>query len=262
MSRICPLFSGSTGNSTYIGTQNGGILVDVGASFKGLCSALERAGGEYGEIKAIAVTHEHIDHIKGLKTFLNKTDASLIASKKTLETLISADKVPAKTKVIEIGDSSVDINGILINRFATSHDCEGSSGYYLTLPDGKKVSVCTDLGVVTDEVRTSISKSDVILMESNHDIDMLKKGPYPPHLKMRIMSDKGHISNNTCAAEIKELFKGGTMRFILGHLSQNNNTPVLARSASESALMDLGAVNGKDYILSVASPKDNGVIVI
>ncbi|MBQ6825381.1 MAG: MBL fold metallo-hydrolase [Clostridia bacterium] len=262
MSRICPLFSGSSGNSTYIGTQNGGILIDAGASFKGLCSALERAGGEYGEIKAVAVTHEHIDHICGLKTFLNKTDASLLASKQTLEALISADKVPKNTNVIEIAESEVDINGIIINRFATSHDCEGSSGYNLILPDGKKVSVCTDLGVVTDVVRASISKSDVILIESNHDIDMLKKGPYPPHLKMRIMSDKGHISNNTCAAEIKELFKGGTMRFILGHLSRNNNTPVLARSASESALMDLGAVNGKDYLLSVASPKDNGVIVI
>lgn len=262
MSRICPLFSGSTGNSTYIGTRNGGILIDAGASFKGLCSALERAGGEYGEIKAIAVTHEHIDHIKGLKTFLNKTDASLIASKKTLEALISLDKVPAGVNVIEIGDKALEIDGMVINRFATIHDCEGSSGYSVILPDGKKVSVCTDLGIVTNEVRDAVFKSDVLLMESNHDIDMLKRGPYPPHLKMRIMSDEGHISNNICAAEIKELFKSGTMRFILGHLSQKNNTPILARSASESALIDLGAVNGKDYILSVASPSDNGVIVI
>ena len=84
MSRICPLYSGSTGNSTYIGTLDGGILVDAGASFKGLCNALERAGGSYDEIKAIAVTHEHTDHIKGLKVFLNKTNAALVASKGTL----------------------------------------------------------------------------------------------------------------------------------------------------------------------------------
>lgn len=262
MSRICPLFSGSTGNSTYIGTQNGGILVDAGASFKGLCNALERAGGSFEEIKAIAVTHEHTDHIKGIKTFLNKTKASLVASSGTVKALREGDLIPAGTDVIEIDNKSIDICGILVNRFATSHDCEGSSGYSFILPDLKKVTVCTDLGVVTDEVRSAITKSDVLIFESNHDIEMLKKGPYPPMLKVRIMSDKGHISNNACSAELKAFLESGTERFILGHLSQKNNTPLLARAAAEASLMDLGAKNGKDYLLSVASPKDNGVTVI
>lgn len=262
MSRICPLYSGSTGNSTYIGTENGGILVDAGASFKGICNALERAGGSYNEIKAVTVTHEHTDHIKGLKTFLNKTDAALIASKGTLNTLADADIIPAHTKVIEISEKTLEIDGILINRFATSHDCADSSGYSFILPDSKKVTVCTDLGVVTDEVRNAIIKSDVLLFESNHDIEMLKRGPYPPVLKVRILSDKGHISNNTCAAELKTFFKSGTERFILGHLSQKNNTPVLARAAAEASLMDLGAQSDKDYLLSVASPTNNGVTVI
>ena len=262
MSRISPLFSGSTGNSTYIGTQNGGILVDAGASFKGLCAALERAGGSYDEIKAIAVTHEHTDHIKGLKTFLNKTSAALIASRGTLKTLFELDVVPGGTEVIEIEDKPLEVNGILINRFATSHDCEGSSGYSFILPDFKKVTVCTDLGIVTDEVRNAIYKSDVLLFESNHDIEMLKRGPYPPTLKVRIMSDRGHISNIACATELKAFLENGTERFILGHLSQKNNTPILARSAAEASRMDLGAKNGKDYLLYVASPKDNGVTVI
>ena len=262
MSRICPLFSGSTGNSTYIGTVNGGILIDAGASFKGLCNALERAGGGYDEIKAVAVTHEHTDHIKGLKTFLNKTGAALIASKGTLNALMLADIIPEGTSVIEIDEKPIEIDGILINRFATSHDCEGSSGYSFILPDSKKVTICTDLGIVTDEVRQAIYKSDVLLFESNHDIDMLKKGPYPPTLKVRIMSDKGHISNITCAAELKSFFESGTERFILGHLSQKNNTPLLARAAAEASLMDLGAKNGRDYLLSVANPQDNGVTVI
>lgn len=229
---------------------------------KGICSALERAGGAYNEIKAIAVTHEHTDHIKGLKIFLSKTDAALLASSGTLEALASADMIPEHTRVISIDEKGIDIEGIIVNRFATSHDCVGSSGYSFILPNGKKVSVCTDLGVVTDEVRNAVSGSDALLFESNHDIELLKKGPYPPNLKMRIMSDTGHISNNSCAAEIKTLFKSGTTRFILGHLSQKNNTPVLARAASESALMDLGAHNGRDYILTVASPTSNGVIVI
>ncbi len=262
MSRICPLYSGSTGNSTYIGTHNGGILVDAGASFKGICNALERAGGSYDEIKAVAVTHEHSDHIKGLKAFLSKTRAFLIASKGTLNALAMSDMIPADTQVIEIGDKPLEVDGIEITRFRTCHDCADSSGYSFLLPDRKKVTVCTDLGVVTDEVRKAINASDVLLFESNHDVEMLKNGPYPPILKVRIMSDKGHISNNACASELKAFLNSGTQRFILGHLSQKNNTPVLARSAAEASLMDIGAHNGKDYILTAALPEHNGVTVI
>lgn len=262
MSRICPLFSGSTGNSTYIGTKNGGILIDAGASMKALCSAIEAAGGDYSEIAAVAVTHEHIDHIKGLRPFLNKTGASLIASEQTLAALAQYDKIPEKTKVLCIGDKPVLVNGIAINRFETSHDCLGSSGYSFILPDGKKVSVCTDLGVVTDTVRKAISGSEALLIESNHDIEMLKRGPYPPMLKVRIMSEKGHISNVACAAELSYLLKSGTTRFILGHLSQNNNTPLIARSCAEAALIDAGAEKNRDYLLSVAAPSGNGVVVI
>ncbi len=261
MSRICPLYSGSTGNSTYIGTQNGGILVDAGASMKGICAALERAGGSLEEIKAIAVTHEHTDHIKGLKTFLNKSNAKLIASRETLETLISLNSVPEKTEVVAIDNDDIEINGISIKRFATSHDCVGSSGYSFVLPDNKKVTVCTDLGIVTDDVRNAIIGSDVLLFESNHDIEMLKKGPYPPLLKVRIMSEKGHISNVSCASELAHFLKSGTLRFILGHLSQKNNTPLLAKSCAEAALMDIGAKNGIDYILTVANDTNNGVMV-
>ena len=99
-------------------------------------------------------------------------------------------------------------------------------------------------------------------LESNHDIDMLKTGPYPNVLKMRIMSDTGHISNNACAAELPNLLKNGTKRFILGPLSQKNNTPLLALSCAEAALIDTGAMNGRDYILTVAAPSDNRVTVV
>ena len=262
MSKICPLYSGSTGNSTYIGTKTGGILIDAGASMKGICSALERAGGSLEEIKAIAVTHTHSDHIKGLTTILKRTDIQLIATEGTLKALQEMDKIPSGTKVALIGENHVDVCGIELNSFATSHDCRGSCGYTAILPDGKKVSVCTDLGVVTDSVRSAITGSDVVLLESNHDIDMLKSGPYPPTLKLRILSDSGHISNVACAAELKGLINSGTARFILGHLSRHNNTPLLAKSCAEAALMDIGAINGRDCLLSVAAPTDNGVTVI
>ncbi len=262
MSKICPLYSGSSGNSTYLGTKDGSILVDAGASFKGICENLKIANACAEDILAIAVTHEHSDHIKGLKTFLNKTNACVIASQKTIQTLADSNAIPSKTKIIVIEDNPVQIGGIEISRFATSHDCEGSSGYSFLLPDDKKFSVCTDLGIVTDTVRNAIAGSDVVLMESNHDIEMLKNGPYPPFLKTRILSDHGHISNNVCAAELKNLFKNGTKRFILGHLSQHNNTPLLAKSCATAALMDLGAQIDKDYILTVAKPQANGVMVI
>lgn len=262
MATICPLFSGSTGNSTYISTEDGAILVDAGASFKGISSAIEKVGGSTEDIKAVAITHEHIDHIKGLKPLINKTKATVIASSKTLETLIELDKIPKWAKTIAVDNAPLEIGGIILNRFATSHDCDGSSGYTFTLKDSKKIAVCTDLGIVTDEVRSAIEKSDVLVFESNHDIEMLKKGPYPPSLKIRIMSDKGHISNNACAAELAQLLKSGTTRFILAHLSQNNNLPLLARSCAEAALMDIGAQNKKDYILTVASPCGNGVTII
>lgn len=261
MAKFCPLFSGSDGNATYISYRGNGLLIDAGSSYKALIEALDRAGGSIDEIKAVAVTHEHSDHVKGLHTLLNKNDIPLIASKQTADTLIASGKVPPKTKII-IADGDIDINGLCIKRFSTSHDCEGSSGYSVLLPEGKKLTLCTDLGVVTEQVRSAIGGSDLILIESNHDIDMLKKGPYPPQLKLRILSDTGHISNNACAAELKILLKSGTTRFILGHLSRNNNIPMLAKKTAEAALIDLNAENGKDYILTVAAPDGNGVTVI
>lgn len=262
MSRICPLFSSSEGNCTYIGTKDGAILIDAGASFKGIKQAAEEAGGSMDEIAAVLITHEHNDHIKGLKTLLNKTRARVLASEKTLVALEGLGAIPENIKSEVIEAEKREILGMEITRFATCHDCDGSSGYSILLPDGKRFSLCTDLGIVTETVRESILKSDCVLIESNHDIEMLKRGPYPPLLKMRILSDRGHISNNACSAELAALLKSGTTRFILGHLSQNNNTPLLAQSAAEAALMSVNAVNGKDYLLSVAKPKGNGVTVI
>ncbi len=262
MSRICPLFSGSTGNSTYIMGSTGSLLVDAGSSLKGITEALSSIDMSIANVSAVLITHEHIDHIKGLKPLLNKTGIPIIASAKTIDALISADKIPSKTKIIEIGDNDLILNDIKINRFATSHDCEGSSGYSFLMPDNKKISICTDLGVVTDEVRAAIIGSDAVLIESNHDIELLKKGPYPPELKVRIMSDKGHISNSACAAELPNLLNSGTKRFILGHLSRNNNTPLLALSAAESVLMDIGAKRNSDYIMTVAAPTNNKVTVV
>ena len=259
MSRICPLFSGSTGNSTYIATSQGGFLVDAGASYKGLCNAVSAAGGDIKDIKAVAVTHEHIDHVKGLKTLLKSCSIPLIASTDTLNALIAADRVPAGANLIAIDTQDAIFGDVKIERFATSHDCVGSSGYTLTLPDGIRTAVCTDLGVMTNEIRQKLNGCNAVVIESNHDVRMVENGPYPPHLKLRILSDAGHLSNNACASELPELLKNGTTRIILGHISQKNNLPMLAISAAKSALMDIGAEMGKHYLLYAARPDKNEV---
>ncbi len=262
MSKICPLLSGSTGNSTYISTSKGDILIDAGGSFKSLKSAVSNINCDISNLLAVAVTHEHIDHIKGLKTLLKNTAVPLIASKMTAEALSNHDCIPPETEILLADDGDIDLGDIAVSRFSTSHDCEGSSGYTVTLPDSQKCAVCTDLGIVTDEVRQALSGCRAVLIESNHDISMLKRGPYPPQLKLRIMSDRGHISNAVCAEELPALLKSGTNRFILGHLSQKNNLPMLALSTAKSSLMDIGAVMGKDYIMQVAKPSQNEVVIL
>ena len=185
----------------------------------------------------------------------------LYASSETLETLIELDKIPAGIKTIS-ADEDLEIGEITLSRFATSHDCEGSSGFVAKLKGGTKISLCTDLGVMSDDIRKHLSGSDLVLLESNHDIDMLKRGPYPPELKVRILSDKGHLSNNACAAELPELLKKGTTRIVLSHISQHNNLPMLASGAAKRTLGAMGAEMGKDYLLYTAKPKDNGVIAL
>ncbi len=261
MSRLCPLFSSSSGNSTYISSSGCGILVDAGASFKGMVEALKNAGGDLSQLVAVAVTHEHTDHTKGLKTLLKNTGLPIIASEKTLAALDAQGLIPPQTETLLAEQGEICIGKLAVNRFATSHDCAGSSGYTVTLPSGERVAVCTDLGIVTDEVRAALSGCSTVLFESNHDVDMLKRGPYPAHLKLRILSDNGHLSNSACAVELPRLLESGCRRFVLGHLSQHNNLPALAVSAARAVLTDCGAKANEDYILTVAKPNGNEAVV-
>lgn len=261
MARLCTLASGSTGNSTYILTTDGDILIDAGISCKALMAAIYEAGGDITKIRAVAVTHTHTDHIKGLKTFLKNTKIPLIASAETLENLAANNFIPEGIATIAADNGIITFGDIAIDFFATSHDAKGSGGYVITLPDGRRAAVCTDLGVMTDDIRKKLSGCSVALLESNHDIEMLRRGPYPAQLKLRILSDEGHLSNNACAAELPALLKSGTDRIILGHISRENNTPLLAQSTARATLAGIGAKDGADYILETAKPKTVGVTV-
>ena len=262
MAKICPLFSGSTGNATYISCEAGSFLVDAGSNLKWITNGISACGGNIEDLKAIFITHEHIDHISALFSITKKYNFPIVASRKTLEAIIKANKIPSASRLIAIDQTKYSLPGIEIKRFATSHDCEGSSGFTFTLPGDKKVGICTDTGCIDEVTLNHLKGCTAVLLESNHDITMLKNGPYSPMLKHRILSDRGHLSNIQCACTLMELYKSGTRRFILGHISQKNNTPALALEANKSALLSIGAKENKDYIIYAAAPNNNEVTVI
>lgn len=212
------------------------------------------------KIAGVAVTHSHGDHIRGLKTLLQKTGVPLYATRQTLEELAFKDYIPANAKTVFTDEESAVFGDIEIRRFATSHDAPGSCGYRINTASGS-CCICTDLGIVTDTVRNAISGADLLLFEFNHDIDLLRRGPYPPHLKIRILSDLGHLSNASAAAEVPFILSGGTKQLILGHLSRQNNTPDIALAAAKSAAELHGAVPGEDFLLSAANPEMSGVSI-
>ncbi|MEE0946027.1 MAG: MBL fold metallo-hydrolase [Acutalibacteraceae bacterium] len=261
MAKFCPLFSGSKANCTYISGSKGAFLVDVGASCKSVLKALEDIDEDIERIKAILITHEHSDHIKGLKALSKKYSIPVMASAKTLETLQNIGAVSCDTELLAI-DDSIETEFGTVNRFDTMHDCDGSSGYSIDLWEGMKISVCTDLGVVTQTVREHLTGSNLILIESNHDLRMLQSGPYPPELKLRIAGERGHLSNTSCASELSDLLKSGTTRFILGHLSENNNLPSLALRTSQAALLDAGAKKDTDYIMYCALKENREIVYL
>lgn len=259
MSRLFPIASGSGGNCTYIGYKQTGILIDAGVSCKCITEALQACSVDPKTLSGIFITHEHTDHISGLRVFVKKYNVPVFASLPTAKALISEGLVGEGSITVITGRT--EAGELSVERFSTSHDCEGSSGYTVTLPDGKKCAVCTDLGFVSDEVHEAILGCEALIIESNHDVSMLRRGSYPPPLKERILGKTGHLSNVSCAAELKRLAQSGTTRFVLGHLSRENNRPEIAHGTAAAALMDLKLKEDRDYTLYVAPPK-NGKTVI
>ena len=253
MAKFCTLYSGSTGNSTYIGTSQGGILIDVGISGRGLCDQLCRVGVSIDTIKAIFVTHEHGDHISGVRIVASKYNIPVYATAGTLEGMTEAGKLNDKCEAFPL-DGPVEAAAMTVQPFATSHDSRQSCGYLVRTPDLRTIAVCTDLGCMTDEVRGALAGADLVMLESNHDLGMLQNGPYPYHLKRRVMGDRGHLSNAVCAEQLPGLLQGGTTRFVLAHLSRENNFPALAIATARGTLELAGAVQGQDYLLEAAAP--------
>lgn len=252
MAKFCSLYSSSSGNCTYIGTSQGGILVDIGVSAKRTCEALCGIGVDPSSIAAIFITHEHTDHVNGVKVFAKKYGIKIYATAGTLAGMEEQNVLDPRIQTEVVPWSGVEAAGIFVRPFATPHDSRESSGYSVVTPDGKRISVATDIGKVTDTVMNAIHGSDLVLLESNHDVGMLQNGPYPFFLKQRILSDHGHLSNENCAKTAVKLVESGTTRLVLGHLSKENNIPSLAYETTRSAMTLAGAKEGLDYLLTVA----------
>ena len=251
MARVVPLFSGSMGNCYYIGTAAEGVLIDAGRNCKQIELAMEANGLSMKSVAAVFVTHEHTDHCQGLRVLTKKHRLPVYASAGTLRALADKNCLFEGGRA-EVIVTDVSVGSMRILRINTSHDAAESCCYRVTAPDGKTAMIATDLGFVSDPVREALAHSDFAVLESNHDIDMLRTGPYPYPLKRRILSDRGHLSNDACASELAQLVSGGTCRLMLGHLSEQNNTPQLALRTSVAELERAGMRFKSDYTLDIA----------
>ena len=261
MARFCPLFSGSKGNSVYIGSGKGGILIDAGVSARALEGALRCRDIDPAAISAIFVTHEHSDHISGLRVFASRYAPRVYASEGTLSALAQMGVVNGKFAASPM-EGEILAGELRVTSFHTPHDCAESVGYCVYTPDGRKITVATDLGEMTDEVRSSLMGSDLVMVESNHDVRMLQNGGYPYYLKRRILSSTGHLSNDACACELPRLAESGTTRFVLGHLSRENNFPDIAYQTALCAFTEHGMEPEIDFQLTVASQKSEEKVLI
>ncbi len=252
MARFCTLCSSSSGNSAYIGCNAGGILVDAGTNAKRLIMAMEHINVVPESINAIFITHEHNDHVGALRVFASKYKVPVFASEGTLNALEKAGHLKGDFEAFVLPENGTEIRGMEIKGFRTSHDSAESFGYSVTLPDERRISVVTDTGVITSDIMEKVTGSDLILLESNHDKNMLNAGPYPYYLKKRILSDVGHLSNEDCAKAACHFVNTGTTRLVLGHLSRENNTAYKAFEKTNIALGEMGAVADLDYVLQVA----------
>lgn len=250
MFEMYSLISGSSGNASLVTNGNINILVDCGTSGKRAFELIKEAGISPESISAILVTHEHSDHTKGVGIAARKLKVPIYATAGT-HGAMSIGKINDNARVIISPGHDFEIGNIGVIPFSIPHDAAQPCGYSFIF-ENTKFTIATDIGHMTDDLIDSIKGSKSIILESNHDIDMLRYGEYPYPLKQRILGDNGHLSNSTAADTALELVKSGTKHIILGHLSDKNNLPEIAMMETYNKLTDNGVNVGSDMTLQVA----------
>ncbi len=255
---FCALGSGSKGNSYLIATEKNKILVDAGLSAKCIADNLNELGVKPNEIDGIIVTHEHMDHIAGIKVFSKKYDVPVYANEKTMGAILH--KIPdmeSKNVRTFTNSQSFYIGSLDISPFKTPHDSACSCGF--SIYSGlNKITVATDLGHMNSSILENLKHSDILVLEANHDLEMLIKGPYSPFLKQRVQGPKGHLSNDLCGETLAYLLDYGLKQVILAHLSEENNTPSLAYNTVCSHLYKRGAQDKVDVNIDIAMQHTRG----
>lgn len=230
--KLYSIASGSSGNSIFVGSEedNRGILVDTGISKKRIEEGLAAEKISFEDIEGIFITHEHSDHICGLGPVLRKYAIPVYATEATIDTILAGGKcgkLDEELFQVVRPDVPVSVGGMEIMPFSISHDAADPVCY--TVSDGKdKVAVATDMGEYTDYTLSHLEDCEGILLEANHDINMLQAGSYPYQLKLRILGKEGHLSNDACGRMLRRLVHYKLKHVLLGHLSQENNYPELA----------------------------------
>ncbi|CAM3074256.1 MBL fold metallo-hydrolase [Paenibacillus sediminis] len=238
--RFTVLSSGSTGNATVVANESATVLIDAGLSARRIDELMKERDLSGEQIDAILVTHEHSDHIKGLGAVARKYNIPIYANEKTWEELDkSIGKIADENRVIMETGEALDFGTLRVESFGISHDAAEPVAY--SFYDGdEKLSVATDLGYMSDKVKEAIADSDVLVLESNHDIEMLRMGKYPWNIKRRILSDVGHLSNEAAGEAMSELLTAKTKRTYLAHLSRDHNMMDLAKMTVRGTMEDRG----------------------
>lgn len=228
--KLCSIASGSSGNCIYVGNDNTNLLVDVGVSGKRIEKGLYSIDVDPKSIDGILITHEHSDHIGGLGVMARRYKVPIYATAETIYSILkirSIGNIPEELFNYVRPDESFEINDMKVNPFSISHDASNPVCYTFA-SGGQKVGVATDLGKYDDYTISHLKDSDALLLEANHDVNMLQVGSYPYYLKKRILGDRGHLSNDNSGKLICELLHDKLKYVFLGHLSRENNYPELA----------------------------------
>ncbi|MDL2238284.1 MBL fold metallo-hydrolase [Christensenellaceae bacterium OttesenSCG-928-K19] len=249
--RIAPLFSGSKGNCILVGTERANILIDAGYSCIRIETELKKVDASLADVNGILVTHEHTDHIAGVGVISRKYDIPVYANEQTWQAMANRTGEIAQKNIRIIDENDFYIEDLCIQPYEISHDAACPFGYSVTSA-GKKVSIMTDLGKVTEKIMQYVEGSNIVLLESNHDVEMLKCGPYPYQLKRRILSTQGHLSNDDAAQTALRLALSGVRGILLGHLSEHNNDYELARLTVCSFLEQNGVIAGRHVAVGMA----------